>query len=234
MISARGALVALLLSASGARAAEPSSPQAQRRRMVSIGFGLVEPVSKVHFGAVGGGSADNGDLGTAIGAQYVLSLTPSLGAGVEADYVNRTGTLSTRLYPAADASVRGDTWLMLALLRYTFMEGGAARPFVLVGAGGAWNKTIVDVRPSLWADTGTRETRRLIDDSAWAPAASARLGLDLHLDAAAPGFLTLEAGWTRVARAGYDATPRGRALGLEGIRALLSFASFTARYSLKF
>lgn len=234
MISARGALVALLLSACGARAAEPSSPQAQRRRMVSIGFGLAEPVTKVHFGAVGGGAADNGDLGAAFGAQYVHYLTPRLGAGVEADYVNRSGTFSTRLYPAADASVRGDTWLMLALLRYTLREHGAARPFVLLGAGGAWNKTIVDVKPSQWADTGTRETRRLIDDSAWAPAASARLGVDLDLDAAAPGFVTLEAGWTRVARAGYDATPRGRALGLEGIRALLSFASFTARYSLRF
>lgn len=235
MFDARGPLLALLLAAGAgeARGDEPPAP-AEKRRMVSIGVGLVEPVSKIHFGAVGGGSADNGDLGTALGAQYVRYITPRLGAGVEADYVNRTGTFSTRLYPAADASVRGDTWLMLALLRYTFMEGGAARPFVLLGAGGAWNKTIVDVRPSRWADTGTRETRRLIDDSAWAPAASARLGVDLDLDMAAPGFVTFEAGWTRVARAGYDATPRGRALGLEGIRALLSFASFTARYSLKF
>lgn len=235
MLDGRAPLLAVLLAgAVPAAAAEPAAPEAERRRMVSIGFGLAEPVSKVHFGGVGGGAADNGDLGAAIGAQYVQDLTPRLGAGVEADYVNRSGTFSTRLYPAADASVRGDTWLMLALLRYSFLDRGVARPFVLLGAGGAWNKTIVDVKPSAWADTGTRETRRLIDDSAWAPAASARLGVDLDLDAAAPGFLTLEAGWTRVARAGYDATPRGAALGLPGIRALLSFASFTARYSIKF
>lgn len=237
MFDPRAPLLALLLAAGGARAAEPAAPpapEAERRRMVSIGVGVVEPVSKVHFGAVGGGSADNGDLGAAFGAQYVQSLTPRLGAGLEAGYAARSGTFSTRLYPAADASVRGDTWLMLALLRYSFLIHGAARPFVLVGAGGAWNKTTVDVRTSIWADTNTTETRRLIDDSAWAPAASARLGVDLDLDAAAPGFVTLEAGWTGLARAGYDATPRGRALGLDGVRAMLSFVSFTARYSLKF
>ncbi|MDP3543109.1 MAG: hypothetical protein Q8T11_11645 [Elusimicrobiota bacterium] len=227
-------LPALLAAGVPALAAAPEAP-AQRRRMVSIGFGLVEPVSKVHFGGgVGGGSADNGDLGVGLGAQYVHFLTPRLGAGLEADYVTRDGTLSTRLYPAADASVRGDTWLMLALLRYSFLRRGAATPFVLLGAGGAWNKTTVDVKPSEWADTGTRETRRLIDDAAWTPAASARLGVDLDLDAAGPGFVTLEAGWTGLAHAGYAETPRGRALGLEGIRAPLSLLSFTARYSLRF
>lgn len=235
MYNARGPWLAVLLAAGvgGARAAEPAAtPEAPGRRMVSIGLGLAEPVSKVHFGSVGGGSADNGDLGVRLGAQYVHFLSPRLGAGVEADYVSRSGTLSTRLYPAADASVRGDAWLMLALLRYSFLDDGAARPFVLLGAGGAWNKTIVDVKP--WADTGTRETRRLIDDSAWTPAASARLGVDLDLDAAAPGFVTLEAGWTGLARAGYAATPRGQAQGLGGVRALLSFVSFTARYSFRF
>ncbi len=220
----------LAAAAAPAFAGEPRAPA----RMVSFGFGLAQPVSKVHFGAVGGGAADNGDLGVRLGARYLQSLTPRLGAGVEADYVNRSGTFSTRLFPAADASVRGDAWLLLALLRCSFPARGKARPFILLGAGGAWNKTTIDVKPSVWADTGTRETRRLIDDSAWTPAASARLGVDLDLDAAAPGFMTLEAGWTGLARAGYDATPRGQALGLDGVRAPLSFVSFSARYGLRF
>ncbi|MCR4296210.1 MAG: hypothetical protein NUW21_11800, partial [Elusimicrobia bacterium] len=65
MFDPRAPLLAFLLAAGGARAAEPTGLPApeERRRMVSIGVGLVEPVSKVHFGAVGGGSADNGDLG---------------------------------------------------------------------------------------------------------------------------------------------------------------------------
>lgn len=205
-----------------------------RRRMASIAFGLIEPVSKVHFRSIGGGSADNGDLGVQFGAQYVQFLTPRLGAGLGVEYMNRSATFSTRLFPAADAGVQGETWLMLGLLRYSLTDRGWARPFVLLGAGGAWNKTIVDVRPSVWADTGTKETRRLIDDGAWTPAASLRAGLDLDLDAAKPGFLTFEAGWTALASARYGSTPRGKALGLSEVSAPLSVLSFTARYAWRF
>lgn len=208
-----------------------AEPAPAGRHEVSIGVGLVEPVSKVRLG---GGSADNGDLGLRLGARWAYLLTPRLGAGLEADYLSRSGTLSTRLYPAADARVAGDTWLMLAILRWSPRAAGAARPFLLLGAGGAWNKTTVDVRPSSWADTGTRETRRLVDDSAWTPAASARLGVDVDLDPASPGFFTFEAGWTGLAGARYRATPRGEALGISGVSGPLHMLSFSARHGWRF
>ncbi|MCM2303801.1 MAG: hypothetical protein NDJ72_03815 [Elusimicrobia bacterium] len=230
-----GALLPLMLLAAGARAGEalPGVPS-ERRRLASIGVGLVQPVSRVRLGVAGGGSADNGDLGAQFGAQYVHFLTKRLGAGVNVDYFSRGGTYSTRLYPAADASVAGDTWVVLGLLRYTLRDRGAARPFVLLGAGGAWNKTTVDVRPSSWPDTATHETRRLVDDSAWVPAASARLGLDIVSDSAAPGVVTLEAGWTGLASAGYAATPRGEARGVSGAAGPLHVLTFTARYGWRF
>lgn len=229
-------LILAAIVAAGASSARAEAPAAAApgRHMISIGAGLAAPVSRVHFRSIGGGSADNGDLGVRLGAQYLYFATPLLGAGFEADYVSRGGTLSTRLYPAADARVAGDTWLMLGILRYSPREAGKVRPFVLAGAGGSWNKTTIDVQPSVWADTGTRETRRLIDDGAWAPAASVRLGLDIRLDALSPGCLTLEAGWTGIASAGYAATPRGRALGLDGISAPLHLLSFTARHAWRF
>lgn len=217
-------VASMLLCAAGARAAAG-------RHLLSIGAGLVEPVSKVH---IAGGSADNGDLGVGLGGQYAYFVTPRLAAGVAAEYQSRAGTLSTRLYPAADARVAGDTWLMLGILRYSLRDRGTARPFVLLGAGGAWNKTTIDVRPSVWADTGTHETRRIVDDSAWVPAASARFGLDFGLEEFMPGFLTFEAGWTGLASALYGATPRGQALGVGGVRGALHMASFTARYSVRF
>ncbi|MDD5301924.1 MAG: hypothetical protein PHS14_02360 [Elusimicrobia bacterium] len=213
--------------------AAPAAPS-PRRQLVSLGLGLIEPVSKVDFRVVGGGSADNGALGVHLGGQYVYFLTPRLGAGLDIDYADRDGTLSTRLYPAADASVGGDTWLMLAILRYTLVDGGSARPFILLGAGGGWNKTTIDVRPSVWADTATHETRRLIDDSAWTPAASVRLGLDIDADPLAPGIVILEAGWTGLAGARYAATPRGEALGIRGVTPALNILSFTARYGWRF
>lgn len=224
-----------MLLAAGARAQEPA-PAAPpvRRSLVSVAVGLIEPVSRVSLGIPGGGSADNGDLGAQFGVQYVRFLTPRLGAGLEAAYHDRGGTLSTRLYPSADARVAGDAWLLLGLLRWTLRDRGSARPFVLLGAGGAWNKTTVDVRPSVWPDTATSETRRLIDDSAWTPAASARLGVDIDADAAAPGVVTLEAGWTGLASAGYAATPRGEARGLGGVSGPLHVLTFAARYGWRF
>lgn len=221
--------------------ASPASPIApvravpsERRHLVSLGLGLIEPVSKVNFRSIGGGSADNGDLGVQLGGQYVYFLTPRLAAGLDVDYYSRSGTLSSRLYPEGAASVAGDTWLMLGILRYTLADGGSARPFILLGAGGGWNKTTIDVHPSVWAGTATHETRRLIDDSAWTPAASVRLGLDLDVDALTPGIVTLEAGWTGLAGARYAATPRGEALGLSGVSAPLHILSFTARYGWRF
>lgn len=206
-----------------------------RRHMFSAAVGLAEPVSRVDFKSIGGGSADNGDLGVQLGAQYLYFPGKRLGGGFEASYVSRSGTLSTRLYPAADARVAGDSWLMLGVLRYSLRDHGWARPFVLVGAGGAWNKTTIDVQPSEWADTGTREVRRLIDDSAWAPAASARLGVDVEVDALSPGFFSFEVGWTGIASSGYSPTPRGTNAGLGGgVKAALQLVSFSARHCWRF
>ena len=206
-----------------------------RRHMASLGVGLIEPVSRIDFHSIRGGTADNGDLGIQIGGQYLCMLTPRLGAGLDADYFDRNGTVSERLLPGASASVGGDTWLMLGILRYSFMSRGRARPFLLLGAGGAWNSETVDARPSgVWADTLTHETRRLVDDSAWTPAASVRVGVDIPVNPLQPGVVKLEAGWTGLAAARYGSTPQGQALGLSGISAPLSIVSFTARYGWQF
>jgi len=208
---------------------------APRRHIFSAGMGLAVPVSQVNFRSIGGGAADNGDLGIQLGGQYLYFPGKRLGGGFEASYVSRAGTLSTRLYPAADARVAGDSWLMLGVVRYSLRDHGQARPFVLLGAGGAWNKTTIDVQPSVWADTNTREPRRLIDDSAWAPAASARLGVDVEINALSPGFFSFEVGWTGIASALYSSTPRGTSLGLGGgVKAALHMVSFSARHCWRF
>lgn len=233
----RTLIAAMLLAAgaAGARAGEPlPGVPPEPRRLVSVAVGLAQPVSRVRLGVAGGGSADNGDLGVQLGVQYVQFLTKRLGAGLSVDYVNRGATFSTRLYPSADAAVAGDAWVVLGLLRWTLLDRGPARPFVLVGAGGAWNKTTVDVRPSSWPDTATHETRRLVDDSAWVPAASARVGLDLRPAAAAPGVVTVEAGWTGLGSAGYAAAPRGEARGVSGAAGPLHVLTFSARYGWRF
>lgn len=214
--------------------APPGAAKAPRRDMLSLGFGLIQPVSQIDFHPIGGGSADDGGFGAQIGAEYVRAVAPRLGAGFDADYFDRSGTVSPRLYPSGTASVGGDSWVMLGILRYSLTDRGRARPFLLAGAGGAYNTTTVDMRPATWADTGTHETRRLIDDSAWVPAASIRAGVDFNVDALDPGVLTLEVGWTGLASARYAATPQGEALGLGGVSGPLNILSFTARYGFRF
>lgn len=221
-------------AAFASKPAAPAAKNGRRRQLFSAGFGLLEPVGRINFNSVGGGSADQGDLGAQFGAQYLYYVSPRLGAGLDVDYFDRSGTLSEGLYPAAEASVSGDSWVMLGILRYSLADRGWARPFVLVGAGGARNTETVDVRPSVWSDTSTHETRRLIDDSAWTPAASVRAGVDFNVDAFAPGLLTFEAGWTGLASARYGSTPRGQALGIGGVSGPLSLITITARYGWRF
>ncbi|HEX4048375.1 MAG TPA: hypothetical protein VH309_11100 [Elusimicrobiota bacterium] len=208
--------------------------KAPRAQLLSLGFGLIQPVSRIDFHPIGGGSADDGGFGAQLGAQYVRTIAPRLGAGFDVDYFDRSGTVSPRLYPSGTASVGGDSWVMMGILRYSLTDHGRARPFLLAGAGGAYNTTTVDVRPAVWADTSTHETRRLIDDAAWVPAASIRAGVDVNIDSLDPGVLTFEVGWTGLASARYAATPQGAALGLSGVSGPLNILSFTARYGFRF
>ena len=205
------------------------------RHFVSLGVGFAVPANNIDFHSIpNGGQASNGDLGVQYGAQYVYYLTPRLGAGVNVDYFDRSDTISSGLFPNATASVGGETLLTLGILRYTLADDGWIKPFVLAGAGGARNSTTVDVRAANWADTNTHETRRLVDDTVWAPAATARVGIDLRPASIERGVVTIEAGWTGVASERYGATPRGVAQGISGVSGPLNFITFTARYGWRF
>jgi opacity protein-like surface antigen len=219
--------------AAPAPAASPA--EGKGRQLLSLAIGFDAPVNGVNFRSIpGGGTASNGDLGVQYGAQYVRFVTPRLGLGFDFDYFDRSDTISPGLFPAATSSVGGDTLLLLGIVRYTLADGGWLRPFVLAGAGGARNSTTIDVRASKWADTGTHETRRLVDDTAWAPAVSARAGVDFDIDAIRPGVFTVEAGWTGLASERYGSTPQGQAQGVGGVSGPLNIVTFTARYGWRF
>lgn len=228
------AFFALAAGAAGAEVAAPAPSETAGRGapgdVLSLGLGLDAPLGHVDFRPIGGGGADDGDLGIQLSAQYVHPLSTRLGAGLGVDYFDRSGTISPRLLSGATASVGGDSWVALGLLRWSLADRGTARPFVLVGAGGAWNTTTVDARAAAWPDTGTHETRRLIDDGAFVPAGSVRFGVDLRPESVRPGTVILEVGWTWLDSARYAATPAGRTLGLSGVSGPLNVVSLTARY----
>ena len=207
-----------------------------RAQVLSIDLGLASPMSSIGFsGTAGGGKTGNGDVGPAIGFQYLYFSSPRIGWGLEFHNYDRAAASSTNPLPSADSRVFGDTVLLLGVVKISLTERGAVRPFILLGAGAHRTTTVIDSRPFAgyaWSDTGTDEPRRLIDGSAVGPAASVRLGLDFGF--ADPTVFGLEAGWTGLASARYGATDQGQALGITGAAAPLNYFTFAGRWGFSF
>jgi len=205
------------------------------RQTFSIDLGFATPLSRVSLSSAGGGTGDNGNSGILFGGQYIYYMRPRLGAGFDFEYFNRSRTDSLGLLPNADTNVSGDTLLLLALLRYTLVNRGWVRPYILAGIGADRTSTEIDATPLLgfsWSDTGTGETRTLVDDSNWGFASTARFGIDFN--ATAPTFFSLELGWTELSNGRYDATPAGRDLGLGSVAGNLSVLTFGGRWGWRF
>jgi hypothetical protein len=212
------------------------APLAAGSQMLSVDFGLAAPLSNVQFdGTAGGGSASDGYTGPAFGLQYLYYTSPRAGWGVEFDFLNRGYADSTNLLPAYDSRVYGNSALLLGVVKYSLTDRGPLRPFVVLGAGAHETSTVVDAYPlraSGWPDTGTGETRRLIDGNSAGFAATVRLGLDFGFFN--PSVFSLEAGWTGLTSGTYQATSQGNALGITGVTGALNYFTFTGRWGLAF
>ena len=206
------------------------------KNLLSFGLGLAAPLSDVNFGAIGGGSANNGDLGPLIGIRYLRSVTKRFAAGLDFDYLHRSGTDSPSLLPLANASVFGDNLVFLAIARWHLIDRGPMRPYLLGGAGISRSWTKIDAAPIpgfTWTDTNTDEVRRLVDDGAWAFASTARFGVDFDWDFAEPAVFSLEAGWTGLESKRFSATRSGRDLGIESVSGRLNLFVLAARWSVR-
>lgn len=215
-------------------AGEPEPRPFEGKNLFSFGLGLAAPLSDVDFGSIGGGTANNGDVGPLVGLRYLRSITNRFAAGFDFDYFHRGATDSPGLLPRANASVIGDNLLFLALARFHLVEGGSVRPYALAGAGLSRSWTRIDAAPLpgfAWTDTNTDEVRRLVDDGVWALAGAARLGVDFNWDFAEPAIFSLESGWTGVGGRRYAATRSGRDLGLESVSGRLNLFYLAARWS---
>lgn len=203
---------------------------------LSFDFGVDAPLNDVSLsGTSGGDSASDGIAGPLFGVQYLYHPVPRLGWGLEFHYYDRSGTDSPDLLPSSDSHVFGDTLLLLGVMKCSLTDRGPVRPYVLLGLGGHRTTTTIDSHPSpgyAWSDTQTTETRRVVDDSALGLAASARLGLDFGF--AGPFTFGVEAGWTGLTSATYQATAQGRALGISGVSGPLNYFTFAGRWGFDF
>lgn len=218
----------------------PSSPSRTSREplgndFVSLGLGFAAPVSRVDFSAAGGGSDDNGDVGFSLGLQYGHDIGRKVAAGFNVEYMGRGGTGSQSLVPEANTDVSGHSLLLLGTLKYSLVDRGAVRPYVLGGIGANRTSTVIDATPNEgfgWSDTNTGETRTLVDDSHWGLAYTARVGLDFMFSD--PTFFSLEFGWNGLDNADAQATRSGRELGIENVTGDLNALTFAARWGWRF
>jgi len=204
------------------------------KNLFSLGLGLAGPLSDVNFGVIGGGSASNGDIGPLIGMRYLRAFSSRVAAGFDLDYFHRGATDSPGLLPMADASVRGDNLLFMGIARWFILDTKSVRPYLLGGVGMSRSSTRIDASPIpgfAWTDTNTDEVRRLVDDTAWAFASTARLGVDFDWEFAGPSVFGLEAGWTGISNRRYAATRSGRDLGLDSVSGPLNVFMLAARWS---
>jgi hypothetical protein len=206
-----------------------------RKQQLGISLGLSIPTGDVDFSAIGGGSASNGDVSAFAGGHYLYSVRPRLAWGFGVEYLARGPTDSPGLLASADSSVSGGSVVLMGLLKALLAQGDTVQPYVLAGLGAARSWTVIDSQPQpgfVWNDTGTDETRRLVDGRAWTPAGTARLGLEFW--PSSPGVFSLEAGWTAMGAAHHGATPAGRALGLSGVSGALHIITIGGRWGWRF
>jgi hypothetical protein len=207
-----------------------------RRQTLSFDVGVDAPLDTISLsGTSGGGTASDGIAGPLFGVQYLYHATPQAAWGLEFHYYDREATDSPNLLPNAESHVFGNSLLMMGVLKFSLTDRGDVRPFVLLGAGAHETYTAIDAHPFggfAWADTGTAETRRIVDDNAVGLAGSVRLGLDFGY--VGPYVFSLEAGWTGLTSATYGATGQGRALGVTGVSGPINYFTFAGRWGFNF
>jgi opacity protein-like surface antigen len=204
-------------------------------QIFSLNFGLAVPLSRVDFGSAGGGSDDNGDSGLLLGAQYLYQSTPRWAWGFDLEYMNRGLVNSGSALPFADTNISGDSLLLLPVFKYSLINRGDVRPYLLAGIGLNRTSTLIEAQPQpgfVWDDTNSDETRTLVNDSNWGLAETARIGIDFM--AFSPSFFSLEFGWTGISNGHYNATQAGQDLGLSSVTGNLSVLNISGRWGWRF
>jgi opacity protein-like surface antigen len=131
----------------------------------------------------GAGSDRIGSNGGAVGVQVMFPVTENVSVGgdfLASDLGSKTSdALITGLH--TDYHVHAKTFLACAKLA---SKRDKIEPFLFGGLGLHSSSMLADISPMsglAWSDTGTTETRRVIDDSTMGFAAAMALGLDYYM-----------------------------------------------------
>jgi hypothetical protein len=177
-------------------------------------------------------AADGGPAG---GGQYVyyLHASPGIGIGFDISHTGLKDHSASQVFPNLDSNsnFKPTTFLAIGKLAY---PRGMFRPYLLGGIGLHSTDMLLELTPNnaTWADTGTTETRRVIDGSGNGFAAALGVGLDWFPIETL--FFGLELRTTYLGSSGYGVTSEGRRIGFTEAEGDLSFSNIFLRAGFKF
>jgi opacity protein-like surface antigen len=176
------------------------------------------------------------DTGGSLGLQYVYYLkgSPAIGLGLDLIGNGLEDHDASNVFPNYDSTSHFRPGTTLAIMRLAYPKG-VFRPYILGGLGFHTTRFLLQLRPngsSTWSDTGTNETRDIVDDKATGFAAAFGFGADAFITEAF--FIGMELRGTYLGKTNYGVTPAGRALGFNEVDDDLSVGNILFRTGFKF
>lgn len=203
---------------------------------LSLDIGPSFPLTSIDITNVGGGKETAGTTGLAIGGQFLYDLRKDIGLGLDINHYGTGDRTSSSFIPAADSTLNSSVTSVLAVWKFSMLTDGKVWPYIIGGLGMASANLKVDAKPSagfVWRDSGTNETRSLVDKTNTAFSGAVALGLDVPITSQI--FLGAEARYTFVASATYDTTPRTFVnTGVSSVQGTQAFIATTAHLAYKF
>src|SRR6185312_410625 len=204
---------------------------AEEKNEIQFLLGAVKPTNNVSIQ----GSDSLGTSGLAVGGRYLRETTVTgLQVGGEIMSLNPGSAASDTLITNTNSTVQVKSLAFMADAKLAKTDG-TVRPWVLVGLG--FHSTNMDIESApkagfVWTDTGTRETRTVVDSTKTGVAATLQGGLDFPVN---DQFL-IGAGiaWYALGSTTYDATPVARQFGLTGISGGISDVAFLVSANYRF
>jgi opacity protein-like surface antigen len=183
-------MLAFILAAgvtAGVRADSDVAPQE-----LSLEAGAAFPTGVNHF-------SDQEKIGLIGGVRYLRMITSKFGWGVQADYYH----FAAKTHPLTDqygAQLNARSWDNVATAeimgRYSILPDARVVPYLHSGVGVTYFHQISEGAPlgdARWSDTGTAETRHLLDTSSVGFSYSAGFGVETNLTNSL--VLGLETAW---------------------------------------
>jgi len=140
---------------------------------------------RYHQPGVNNDEQDYADGGSMIGGQflYFISDSPCIALGFDVSHADFDSHDSNELLANrfTQSSAKNTTGLVIARLAY---PKGRIRPYIQGGLGAQATSLTLDGTPinlTTWSDTGTSETRRLLDSSHIGPALEGAVGLHVYI-----------------------------------------------------